>query len=82
MAQENDWNPRYLVHDKEKLAKLIREDQELLEHFGAYAIGFSPGVSLQIGKGAYTPTVELNDAAWNWLRPILEYCRHLEERED
>ena len=79
MSVADKWNPRYLVHNEEKLIELIREDQKLLKHFGAYTIGFSPGVTIQIGEGPYAPTVELNDAAWNWLRPILEYCRNLEE---
>lgn len=76
-----DWHPRYLVQDKGQLEKLIKDDSELLAHFGASTIGFSPGVVIQVGDGMYASTIELNDAAWNWLRPILVYCKHLEEPE-
>ena len=67
-----DWTPRYLVHNKEMLSSIIEDDTQLLRKFGAHPIGFQPGVSFQIGDGPSAPSIQLNDAGWNWLRPILE----------
>ena len=71
-----DYTPRYLLHDKDKLGNRVEEDRALLAKFGVAAIGFSPGVLVQLGSGSSSTTFQLNDASWNWLRPLLVELEH------
>ena len=72
MQNRLDWTPRYLIHNNDLLAETIAEDAELVKQFGAFCVGFCPGVIIQIGEGGGAASVSLNDAAWNWLRPLLK----------
>jgi len=66
-----DWTPRYIVGSKNKLEGLLEEDIKLLKEFDAVAIGFGPGIQVQLGAGYGSTTFQMNDASWNWLRPLL-----------
>lgn len=65
-----DWTPRYMG-SSEYLSEVLEEDVKLLRSFGLEAIGFGPGISAQIGSGSGSTTFQMNDASWNWLRPLL-----------
>lgn len=71
MIQDADYNPRYLVNDKEKLDDIIKEDSDLLRELGATLTGMQPGASVYVGANGCGSTFSMDDACWNWLRPLL-----------
>ena len=75
MTYKPDWSPRYLTATKGKLNKLCEYDIKLLNEFGAELYGMSPGISVGLGRGKHSASFQMNDACWNWLRPLLEELR-------
>tara|TARA_B100000131_G_scaffold221323_1_gene212882 strand:- start:57252 stop:57506 length:255 start_codon:yes stop_codon:yes gene_type:complete len=70
--QSADYTPRYLVNDREALGDIIKEDLELVKDLGASIVAMGPGVSVYVGENGQGSTFQLDDACWNWLRPLLE----------
>jgi hypothetical protein len=68
MSNQPDYDGRYRT-DKDKLYKRIDQDNKLIEEFGARIGAFDPGVMLIMSDNRSTLSVD--DAWWNWLRPLL-----------
>ena len=75
MNYKPDWSPRYLTSTKDKLDKICGYDVKLLKEFEAELYGMSPGISVGLGRGQHSASFQMNDACWNWLRPLLEELR-------
>ena len=74
-----DWSPRYLTAAVKQREMLCKHDIDLLSKFGAELYGMSPGISVALGRGQHSASFQMNDACWNWLRPLLEELRDSRE---
>ena len=69
MDSKPDYNSRYRV-DKDELCKRVTADYELVSKFGVTISALDPGVILLMNDNR--SMISINDAWWNWLRPLLE----------
>ena len=69
MSNQPDYNSRYRV-DKDELCKRITADYELVSKLGVTISALDPGVILLMNDNR--STISINDAWWNWLRPLFE----------
>ncbi len=69
MIDRPDYSSRYRV-DKDELYKRIDEDNKLIKEFGVRISALDPGVILTMSDNR--STISIDDACWNWLRPLLE----------
>jgi hypothetical protein len=67
---EADYTRRYegIRARPEEVAKIIAEDRALIGKFEATIGALDPGVILHVGVAS----IALDDAGWNWLRPLLQ----------
>lgn len=81
-------NQRYrvaLAMGQTRLDEVVKEDEELLKHFGLQLLSIqgclSAAIDSEVKDGKVHPwnVVEISSKTWGWLRPILSAARETAE---